>query len=118
MDGVRRRLRLLAHGEHWWVQGAVGEVRLAEIPRFPLPHHEQVRGAHTAPMPGRVVAVSVAPGDQVTPGQTLVSLEAMKMEHHVAAVTAGRVAEVRVEVGQQVNGGDLLVVVESEGGAG
>ena len=118
VDGVKRRLRLLRHGDHWWIQGGGGEVRLIEIPRFPLPVHEQVRGAHTAPMPGRVVAVSVAPGDVVIPGQPLVSLEAMKMEHHVTAVAAGRVAEVRVEVGQQVDGGDLLVVVESEDEAG
>ncbi|MEK7837529.1 MAG: biotin/lipoyl-containing protein, partial [candidate division NC10 bacterium] len=118
VDGVKRRLRLLAHGDHWWVQGGAGEVRLVEIPRFPLPVHEQVRGAHTAPMPGRAVAVNVAPGDRVIPGQTLVTLEAMKMEHHVTAVAAGRVTEVRVEVGQQVDGGDLLIVVESEDEAG
>ena len=82
--------------------------------RCRLPAHERVRGAHPAPMPGRVVTVSVAPGDRVISGQTLVTLEAMKMEHHVTAVAAGRVAEVRVEGGQHVDGGDLLVVVESE----
>ena len=114
VDGMRRRLRLLAHGDHWWVQGAAGEVRLTESPRFPQPQHEQVRGAHSAPMPGKVVTIAVAPGDRVVPGQTLVTLEAMKMEHHVTAVAAGRVLEVRVEVGAQVDGGDLLVVVESD----
>jgi biotin carboxyl carrier protein len=65
-------------------------------------------------MPGKVVTIAVAPGDRVVPGQTLVTLEAMKMEHHVTAVAAGRVLEVRVEVGAQVDGGDLLVVVESD----
>jgi len=118
VDGVKRRLRLLRHGGHWWVQAGAGEVRLAEVPRFPLPVHAQVPGAHTAPMPGRVVALGVAPGDQVVPGQPLVTLEAMKMEHHVAAVAAGRVAEVRVEIGAQVDTGDLLVVVESENESG
>ena len=119
VDGLRRRIRLLAHDDHWWVQGAAGEVRLTESPRFPQPRHEQVRGAHTAPMPGKVVTVSVAVGDLVEPGRTLVTLEAMKMEHHVTAVAAGRVLEVRVAAGAQVDGGDLLVVVESaeDGGA-
>jgi len=113
--GVRWRVHLLAHGDQRWVQTAAGEVRLVEVPRFPHSEHEQVRGGHTAPMPGRVVSVAVAPGDQVAAGQPLVTLEAMKMEHHVVAVAPGRVLEVRVGVGDQVNTDDLLLVIESQG---
>ncbi len=50
----------------------------------------------TAPIPGKVVAVKVAPGDEVTPGQPLVVLEAMKMENELAAEQAGRVAAIHV----------------------
>jgi glutaconyl-CoA/methylmalonyl-CoA decarboxylase subunit gamma len=64
-----------------------------------------------SPMPGRVVAVHVRPGDPVEPDAPLVVLEAMKMENEFRATAAGVVAEVPVTVGQAVNAGDLLVVV-------
>jgi propionyl-CoA carboxylase alpha chain len=65
-------------------------------------------------MPGAVVRVLVEPGAPVVAGQTLVVLEAMKMEHTVAAPTAGVVTEVRVQPGQQVDAGSVLAVVEEE----
>jgi biotin carboxyl carrier protein len=67
-------------------------------------------------MPGKVVSVRVAPGDEVEPGQVLVVLEAMKMEHQVTAPEAGVVSEVLVAVGEQVENGALLVVVDAGGG--
>ena len=66
----------------------------------------------TAPIPGKVVAVKVAPGDEVTPGQPLVVLEAMKMENELASEQAGRVALVHVAAGDTVEGGELLVELE------
>jgi propionyl-CoA carboxylase alpha chain len=63
-------------------------------------------------MPGGVVRVAVAVGDEVKPGQLLVVLEAMKMEHAVHAGAAGKVSEVSVSVGDQVETGRVLVVVE------
>ncbi|MGH7308471.1 MAG: biotin/lipoyl-containing protein [Candidatus Rokuibacteriota bacterium] len=71
------------------------------------------RGAHTlaAPLPGRITHVAVKPGDAVAPGDTLVVIEAMKMENEFKASAAGRVVEVRVVVGQAVNAGDVLLVL-------
>ena len=57
--------------------------------------------------------VLVEPGAEVTQGQTLVVLEAMKMEHSVQSPSAGTVAEVRVAVGDQVESGQVLVVVDA-----
>jgi pyruvate carboxylase len=65
-----------------------------------------------APMPGLVVNVPVAPGEQVAKGQKLLSLEAMKMETTLYAEQAGRVAEVLVKPGTQVEAGDLLLRFE------
>jgi pyruvate carboxylase len=62
-----------------------------------------------APMPGLVVSVAVAPGEQVAAGRKLCTLEAMKMETTVYADLNGRVAEVLVKPGTQVEAGDLLV---------
>ncbi len=65
-----------------------------------------------APMPGLVVRVAVEPEDEVTPGQKLLSLEAMKMETTLYAERAGVVAEVLVQAGSQVEPGDLLLRYE------
>lgn len=66
----------------------------------------------TAPMPGKIVRLLVAPGDEVTPRQGLVVIEAMKMENELKASRAGRVKAVRVAEGQSVEAGALLVTVE------
>jgi biotin carboxyl carrier protein len=65
-----------------------------------------------APMPGKVVRVLVAPGDQVTVRQGLVVVEAMKMENELRSPKDGRVKDVRVQQGTLVEAGRVLVVVE------
>ncbi len=64
-----------------------------------------------SPMPGTVLAVHVGPGAAVEVGQSLVTIEAMKMEHVVTAPAAGIVADVLVEPGAQVNRGQALVAL-------
>ncbi len=70
-------------------------------------------GGHTvkAPLPGKITHVAVRAGDAVTGGQSLVVIEAMKMENELKATAAGTVREVRVVAGQAVNAGDVLVVI-------
>ena len=65
----------------------------------------------TAPLPGKITHVAVAPGDHVERGDTVVVIEAMKMENEFKAAAAGTVAEVRVQPGQSVNSGDVLVII-------
>lgn len=65
-----------------------------------------------APIPGKVVAVKVVPGDEVAAGQALVVLEAMKMENELAAEQPGRIAAVHVADGDTVESGELLVEIE------
>jgi len=72
-------------------------------------------GSLLAPMPGTVLEVRCTPGARVTARQTLVVLEAMKMEHHVLAPADGVVAEVRATVGQHVENGTLLIEFEPTG---
>jgi biotin carboxyl carrier protein len=66
----------------------------------------------TAPLPGKITHVAVRAGDRVQAGDTLVVIEAMKMENEFKASAAGTIAEVRVQAGQPVNPGDVLVVLE------
>jgi biotin carboxyl carrier protein len=64
-----------------------------------------------SPMPGRVVKVLMAPGDEVQAGQGLLVLEAMKMENEVRARAAGKVAAVHVTAGVAVEGNAKLVTL-------
>ena len=67
-----------------------------------------------APMSGAVVAVPVTPGDRVEAGDTLMVIEAMKMEHAIVAQAAATVSEVLFAVGEQVDEGETLVLLEVE----
>ena len=64
-----------------------------------------------APLPGKVTHVAVAVGDHVKRGDTVVVIEAMKMENEFKAAAPGTVTEVRVQAGQSVNSGDILVLI-------
>jgi biotin carboxyl carrier protein len=70
-------------------------------------------GAIIAPMPGTVLVVSVEIGSTVTKGQTLLVLEAMKMENEIQAPSDGVVQELNVTQGVSVNAGDVLIVLSS-----
>ena len=65
-----------------------------------------------APMPGAVLTVHVAVGQVVAAGDPIVTLEAMKMEHVVAATIGGRIGDVRVRPADQVTRGQLLAMIE------
>jgi len=116
IDGRRRTFRVTrGTGNDLYVQDAQGEIRLEELPRFPEPETAAIAaGGYSAPMPGKVIDVSVRVGDAIQKGQTLVTMEAMKMEHQLTASTDGVVTEVRVSAGQQVDAGDVLVVIEGD----
>ena len=65
-----------------------------------------------APMPGKVIRVLVAQGDEVAVGQGVVVVEAMKMQNEIKSPKAGIVVEVRVTAGATVNANQVLAVVE------
>jgi acetyl-CoA carboxylase biotin carboxyl carrier protein len=65
-----------------------------------------------AEMVASVLSLSVAPGDQVAAGETVMLLESMKMEIPVLVETAGTVREIRVVAGDVIQEGDVLVVLE------
>lgn len=107
MHGTMQRVVLCAN--HFVAQGR--EYRLRDITSLPATRATQAKGDGriTAPMNGRVVSVAVAKGDVVKAGQTLLVLEAMKMEHAIIAHTDGMVDEVFVQVGAQVTPGQVLL---------
>ena len=76
--------------------------------------HDAGEARVRAPMPGLVIGVPVEVGASVLRGQTVVVLEAMKMENDLAAPKAGTIKEIKVSRGQTVNQGDVLVIISGE----
>src|SRR3546814_14880543 len=71
-------------------------------------------GGLTAPMPGKIISISVKAGDTVKGGDALLVMEAMKMEHTITAPADGTVQEVFFQVGDQVSeGAELIAIGES-----
>jgi biotin carboxyl carrier protein len=65
-----------------------------------------------APMPGKVVRVLVAVGDQVAAGAGIIVVEAMKMQNEMKSPKTGTVVALNIQTGATVNGGDVLAVIE------
>lgn len=111
----RRRLWVAVRGDERLVfcDGRVHTFRL------PDPEHDDADTAAgggpnlMAVMPGKVVRVLVAPGDQVKAGQTLVIMESMKMETELEAAIDGEIQTILVEDGQIVAQGDILAIIKS-----
>jgi len=112
--GHRTQSSVTRAGDLLIVQGSGGDLTFSLQPRFQIPGLEETAGGFVAHMPGKVIELRVAVGDRVRAGDTVIVLEAMKMEHPMRASEDGVVSEVRVAVGEQVEAGTLLIVVESE----
>jgi 3-methylcrotonyl-CoA carboxylase alpha subunit len=103
---------------HLDVDGRSVAFRLAPAPDVDRAAQKAATGAHagafqlTAPMPGTVLAVHARPGHKLEPGDPVVTLEAMKMEHVVAAPIAGRLSDVLVAAADQVVRGQPLGTIE------
>jgi 3-methylcrotonyl-CoA carboxylase alpha subunit len=118
LDGVLRRVVVFDHGRDTVVSVGGEGWRLCEID--PLDAHEgedPAAGRLTAPMPGRVTQLMVAVGSRVGSGEPLLMIEAMKMEHTIAAPFDGVVEAIRFAVGDLVEeGAELIALAASNGG--
>jgi len=115
VDGVNVAVELNAAGDAYTakVNGKNFTVKLTEgtAAAAAAPVASGAASAMTAPMPGTVMKIMVKPGDQVKNGDTVIVLEAMKMETPVAADKDGVIASVDVAVGAVVAEGDALLTI-------
>ena len=75
------------------------------------PNEVVIEGGLSAPMPGKILNIKVKKNNKVKKGDTLITLEAMKMEHSIKANTDGVVEDVFVKAGEQVENGSLLMKI-------
>ena len=110
---VRYRFDICQRGADYYVRSSLGQQRVARLPRFP---EKTAGGQHqsaNSPMPGQVLRILVAEGQQVKPGDGLIVLEAMKMEQTIKATIQGVVRAILVKPAQVVAPGQMLVEIEA-----
>ena len=98
--------------ENLVVHGPWGDILFKILPRFKSIGQETKDGGLIAPMPGKVIDLKVKVGSKINKGDTLVVLEAMKMEHTVKAIEDGVIDELFVSQNDQVENGALLMVIK------
>jgi biotin carboxyl carrier protein len=108
-DEAGYRYEILIAGQRHEI--AVEDEREKALAGSILAAHESGEAMIRAPMPGLVLDLPMKPGTEVERGQTVVILEAMKMENDLGSPISGKVKEIKVSKGQTVNQGDVLVVV-------
>ncbi|QIX28322.1 ATP-grasp domain-containing protein [Nocardioides sp. JQ2195] len=114
VNGISTRFDGVVTDDHVHVDGPLGAVSLRVVPRFVDPADQVAEGSLLAPMPGTIISVGASVGDQVDEGQTILVMEAMKMQHTIAAPYAGTVTELPATAGQQVEAGAVLAVVSTD----
>lgn len=117
VDGRTERLRAVAHGDTVYVQLRGRSVRINRVDpaRAAAVRATGGAGASHAPMPGVVVSLLVALGQQVEKGDALMVIESMKLQMTIAATVDGDVAELPFSVGQTFQRNDMLVRLQISG---
>jgi pyruvate carboxylase subunit B len=113
IEGVRYRFHIRQHGAEFYVRSTLGQRQVTRLPSFPEKSASGQHQSANSPMPGQVLRILVAEGQQVKPGDGLVVLEAMKMEQTIKATIQGVVRAVLVKPAEVVAPGQMLVEIEA-----
>ena len=112
IDSHRFYAHVTEAGSEIFINMPFGDFNASVIPRFIEPGNDVPEGGLIAPMPGKVIDVKVKKGSQVKAGDTLVIIEAMKMEHAIKATETGKIAKVMIKLNDQVDNGATLLVLD------
>ena len=112
-DGQWHNARVINHDNRIWVYDSLGESEL-HYQQMSFGQDEEVGGSLKAPMNGTLIQVDVAIGQRVQKGDSLMIMEAMKMEHAIKAPHDGVVKSITFAVGDLVGGGDILIELDEE----
>ena len=112
ISNTRYRSKISIEDDLLLVHTYKGNLLFKILPKFNIAQEEVIKGGLIAPMPGKVVEIKVKKGSSIKKGDTLVILEAMKMEHKVLAPDNGKIKEVLIKENEQVENGATLVVLD------
>ena len=112
IDNTRIRSKVTFDNELLLIQSKSGDVLFKILPKFETVKKVAIEGGLNAPMPGKVVEIKIKKGAKIKKGDTLIILEAMKMEHKVLAPSDGKVKEILIHKDEQVENGATLVVLD------
>ncbi|MGE5324362.1 MAG: acetyl/propionyl/methylcrotonyl-CoA carboxylase subunit alpha [Actinomycetota bacterium] len=113
LDTVRHQFRIRRHGDEYFMHSRLGQRRIRRLSRYPQNAGAARHQSANSPMPGQVLRINVAQGQRVKPGDSLIVLEAMKMEQNISATMDGIVAAILVKPGEIVAPGQMLVEIQS-----
>ena len=113
-DGITRTYEIKQAGDQIFVHSPVASLALTRLPRHPRPPAAARHQSANSPMPGQVLRVLVREGQQVHAGDSLLVLEAMKMEQTIRTSIDGVVKSILVVKGQVVAPGQMLVEIGAE----
>ena len=110
LDGVTSFAHVVRSNDKWWIHFQ-GRIYVTNMHEPGSKNSSLSEGSLSAPMPGTILDVLVKSGQRVRQGQTLLVMEAMKMEHRIQAPKAGEVIAVHFETGDRVDMGANLVEI-------
>ena len=112
IDGIRSQYQIYRDEDRLFVFDSFNDIQLKVLPRFVDPSTSSIEGGLLAPMPGKISEVLIKKDQKVKAGQSLMIIEAMKMEQTIKSPNAGKISKIMVKKGQQVENGESLLVID------
>ena len=112
IDGIRSQYQIYRDEDRLFVFDSFNDIELKVLPRFVDPSTSSIEGGLLAPMPGKISEVLIKKDQKVKAGQSLMIIEAMKMEQTIKSPNAGKISKIMVKKGQQVENGESLLVID------
>jgi len=112
IDGIRSQYQIYRDEDRLFVFDSFNDIQLKVLPRFVDPNTSSIEGGLLAPMPGKISEVLIKKDQKVKAGQSLMIIEAMKMEQTIKSPNAGKISKIMVKKGQQVENGESLLVID------
>ena len=112
IDDIRSQYQIYRDEDRLFVFDSFNDIQLKVLPRFVDPSTTSIEGGLLAPMPGKISEVLIKKDQKVKAGQSLMIIEAMKMEQTIKSPNAGKISKIMVKKGQQVENGESLLVID------
>tara|TARA_Y100000768_G_scaffold386177_1_gene373948 strand:+ start:76 stop:576 length:501 start_codon:yes stop_codon:yes gene_type:complete len=110
IDKLSKLVHVVKVKDSYWIH-LDGRIHVVNLHEIGYSNQKQSEGSLVAPMPGTIIEILVKKGQRVRKGQSLMVMEAMKMEHKIQSPKDGEVLSISNEVGQKVDMGAVLVEI-------